>query len=54
VGIGGDEMDNNQLQQLINEIIQMKREIINKLDEIRCGGIDIETEIEKLRKGEKE
>ena len=47
-------MDSNQLQQLINEIIQTKRDIIEKLEEIRRGGIDIETEIEKLRKGDKD
>jgi hypothetical protein len=41
-------MDRNQFQQLINEIIQTKREIIEKLEQIRCGLIDIEVEVEKI------
>ena len=42
-------MTDHQLQVLINEFIQAKTEIIKKLEEIRCGGIDIETEIERLK-----
>jgi len=48
-------MTDQQLQHLINEIIQLKRDLINKLEEIRRGGIDIETALENLKKiqGEK-
>lgn len=45
-------MDANQFQQLINEIIQTKTEIIAKLEEIRYTLIDVETEIKKIRNRE--
>ena len=48
-------MTDQQLQHLINEIIGLRRDMISKLEEIRRGGIDIETALENLKKiqGEK-
>lgn len=43
-------MTESQLERLINQINQMKNEIITKLEEIRCCVIDAETEIETIKK----
>jgi hypothetical protein len=49
---GGFEiMTDQQFSILIQELHGIKKEIIDKCDEIRCGGIDIEEEIKK--RGEK-
>lgn len=44
-------MTDQQFSILIQELHGIKKEIIDKCDEIRCGGIDIEEEIKK--RGEK-
>ena len=41
------EITQHNLNTLISEIRSLKKEIIDKLEEIRCQGIDIETAIEK-------
>lgn len=38
-------MDEQQLQILIQELHNIKREIIEKLEEIRLQGVDIENEL---------
>lgn len=43
-------MTDAKLQGLIKEFLKIKKEIIDKLEEIRCGVIDVEDEIIKLRK----
>jgi hypothetical protein len=39
-------MTDHQLQRLIDELIQTKKEIVDKLEEVRCGLIDIEILVE--------
>jgi len=41
-------MDNRQFAILIEAIDNCKYEIIKKLEEIRCGIVDVENEIQKL------
>ena len=40
-------MDKEQFQVLIDVIINMRMEIVEKLEAIRCGLIDIEVLVEK-------
>jgi len=40
-------MNNPQFQILIQELQIIKNDIIEKLEEVRCGLIDIESEVEK-------
>jgi len=42
-------MTENQLQNLIYELQLMKQEIVDKLEEIRCGGIDIEAGLKEIK-----
>lgn len=43
-------MDNQQFNILIQELHQIKKEIIDKLEEIRCGIVDVEDEIIETRR----
>jgi len=42
-------MTGEQFKIFITEIITMKKEIIDKLEEIRCGLMDVEDEIIETR-----
>lgn len=42
-------MDKEQFQYLIAQLECMQKSIVDKLEEIRCGIIDIENEIEKVK-----
>lgn len=47
-------MDDTQFNDLIKELLNLKTGIIDKLDEIRCGIIDVESEIQNIKKELKE
>lgn len=42
-------MDENQFDLLIQALKVVTITVVEKLEEIRCGNIDVETEINKLR-----
>jgi len=43
-------MDQHQFDILIQELHICKKEIVDKLEEIRCGNVDIENAVQKLIK----